>query len=88
MIALLGIYAELLSKLDKDEQIKYINKAILIAKKEPTKYEEKHVDTASTLIKLRKIKSEILNNDTLNSYIYPILQEDKDGDMDRTNELK
>ena len=88
MIAILGIYAELLSKLDKDEQTKYINKAILIAKKESTMYEEKHVDTVSTLIKLRKIKSEILNNDTLNSYIYPILQEDKDGDMDRTNELK
>ena len=88
MIAILGIYAELLSKLDKDEQTKYINKAILIAKKESTMYEEKHVDTVSTLIKLRKIKSEILNNDTLNSYIYPILEEDEDGDMDRTNELK
>ena len=54
MIALLGIYAELLSKLSKDERIKYINKAILLAKKESAMYEEKHVDTASTLIKLRK----------------------------------
>ena len=88
MVVLLGIYAELLSKLDKDEQIKYINKAILLAKKESAMYEEKRVDTASTLIKLRKIKSEILNNDTLNSFIYPILEEDEDGDMDTTNELK
>ena len=51
-------------------------------------YEEKHLDTISTLVKLRKIKSEILNNDTLNSYIYPILEEDEDGDIDTTNELK
>ena len=85
MIALLGIHAELLSKLSKDEQIKYINKAILLAKKESTMYEEKHVDTVSTLIKLRKIKSEILNNDTLNSYIYPLSEKYEDGDMDTTN---
>ena len=85
MIALLGIYAELLSKLSKDEQIKYINKAILLAKKESAMYEEKRVDTASTLIKLRKIKSEILNNDTLNSYIYPLSEKYEDGDMDATN---
>ena len=48
-------------------------------------YEEKRVDTASTLIKLRKIKSEILNNDTLNSYIYPLSEKYEDGDMDTTN---
>ena len=85
MIALLGIYAELLSKLSKDEQIRYINTAILLAKTESAMYEEKRVDTTSTLIKLRKIKSEILNNDTLNSYIYPLSEKYEDGDMDTTN---
>ena len=88
MIALLHICTELLTKLDRGEQIKYINKAILLPKKESAIYEEKHLDTISTLVKLRKIKSEILNDDTLNSYIYRILEEDEDGDIDTTNELK
>ena len=45
MIVLIGSYAELLAKLDKDEQIKYINKAMMRAKKECKRYEERYADT-------------------------------------------
>ena len=88
MIALLGSYAKLLSKLEKDEQVKYINKAMMRAKKECKTYEEKYTDTTMTLKKLCEIKSEI-NNNTVNSHIYPILEVDtKDEEIYITNELK
>ena len=89
MIALLGSYAELLSKLEKDEQVKYINKAMMHAKKECKTYEEKYTDTTMTLKKLCEIKSEMLNNNTVNSHIYPTLKVDtEDEEIDITNELK
>ena len=89
MIALLGSYAKLLSKSEKDEQVKYINKAMMRAKKECKTYEEKYTDTTMTLKKLCEIKSEILNNNTVNSHIYPILEVDtEDEEIDITNELK
>ena len=40
------------------------------------------------LKKLRDVKSEILNSNTVNSHIYPILEEDSDEEIDTTNELK
>ena len=73
MIALLGSYAELLSKLEKDEQIKYINKAMMHAKKECKTYEEKYTDTTMTLKKLCEIKSEILIIQPKKSYTTGIL---------------
>ena len=73
MIALLGSYAELLSKLEKDEQVKYINKAMMRAKKECKTYEEKYTDTTMTLKKLCEIKSEILIIQPKNSYTTRIL---------------
>ena len=88
MIVLIGSYAELLAKLDKDEQIKYINKAMMRAKKECKRYEERYADTYMALKKLRDVKSEILNSNTVNSHIYPILEEDSDEEIDTTNELK
>ena len=89
MIALLGSYAELLSKSEKDEQVKYINKAMMRAKKECKTYEEKYTDTTMTLKKLCEIKSEMLNNNTVNSHIYPTLKVDtEDEEIDITNELK
>ena len=78
MITLLDIYVELLAKLDKDEQIKYITKAMPLIKKESTMYEDKYITT---------IKSKIVADD--NSYIYSILELDRgDEDEDITNELK
>ena len=56
MITLLDSCVELLAKLDKDEQIKYITKAIPLIKKESTMYEDKYITTIKTLSKLRKIK--------------------------------
>ena len=73
MIALLGSYAELLSKLEKDEQVKYINKAMMRAKKECKTYEEKYTDTTMTLKKLCEIKSEILIIQPKKSYTTRIL---------------
>ena len=55
MITLLDIYVELLAKLDKDEQIKYITKAMPLIKKESTMYEDKYITTIKTS-KLHKIK--------------------------------
>ena len=93
MITLLGNYVELLAKLDKDEQIKYISQAMPLIKKESIMYEDKHITTVTSLSKLRKIKSEILGGKTDISYIYPILEadseyEDDDEDIDTTNEQK
>ena len=56
MIALLDSYIKLLAKLDKDEQIKYITKAMSLIRKERTMYEDKHITTTTTLSKVRKIK--------------------------------
>ena len=85
MITLLDSYKELLAKLDKDEQIKYITKAIPLIKKESTMYEDKYITTIKTL-KLCKIKSKILANDT--THIYPILELGSDDeDEDTENEL-
>ena len=56
MIALLGSYMEILAKLDKDEQIKYITKAMLLIRKESTSYQDKHITATTTLSKLCKIK--------------------------------
>ena len=56
MIALLRSYVELLAKLDKDEQIKYITKVMSLIRKERTMYEDKHITTTTTLSKLCKIK--------------------------------
>ena len=87
MITLLDIYVELLAKLDKDEQIKYITKAMPLIKKESTMYEDKYITTIKTLSKLHKIKSKILADDS--SYVYSILELDsEDEDEDITNELK
>ena len=93
MIALLGNYVELLAKLDKDEQIKYISQAMPLIKKESIMYEDKHITTVTSLSKLRKIKSEILGGKTDISHIYLILEvdseyEDDDEDIDATNEQK
>ena len=73
MIALLGSYAKLLSKSEKDEQVKYINKAMMRAKKECKTYEEKYTDTTMTLKKLCEIKSEILIIQPKKSYTTRIL---------------
>ena len=43
MIALLGSYMEILAKLDKDEQIKNITKAMLLIRNESTMYQDKHI---------------------------------------------
>ena len=91
MITLLDSYVELLAKLDKDEQIKFITKAMPLIKKESPVYEDKYITTIKTFSKLRKIKSKILADDT--SHIYSILEleldsEDEDEDEDITNELK
>ena len=56
MIALLGSYIEILAKLDKDEQMKYITKAMFFISKESTLYQDKHITATTTLSKLRKIK--------------------------------
>ena len=85
MIALLRSYVELLAKLDKDEQIKYITKAMSLIRKERTMYEDKHITTTTTLSKLCKIKSKILTNDPDISHIYPIFD---DEDEDTANELE
>ena len=78
MISLLGSYAELLSKLDNDEQIKHITKAIKLIKKESTLHEQQYIDTYKTIKKLGDIKSRILKGDTNFPYIYPILEEDSE----------
>ena len=86
MITLLDSYVELLAKLDKDEQIKYITKAMPHIKKESTMYEDKYITTIKTLSKLRKIKSKILVDDT--AHIYSLLELDiDDEDEDTVNEL-
>ena len=54
MITLLASYIELLGKLDKDEQIKYITKAMSLIQKDSTMYEDKHITTITTLSKLQK----------------------------------
>ena len=56
MIALLGSYIEILAKLDKDEQMKYITKAMFFIRKESALYQDKHITATTTLSKLRKIK--------------------------------
>ena len=73
MIALLGSYAELLSKLDKNQQIKYINEAMMHVKKQCKTYKEKYTDTTMTLKKLCEIKSEILIIQPKKSYTTGIL---------------
>ena len=86
MITLLDSYVELLAKLDKDEQIKYITKAMPLIKKESTMYKDKYITTIKTLSKLRKIKSKILVDDT--AHIYSLLELDiNDEDEDTVNEL-
>ena len=55
MIALLGSYIEILAKLDKDEQIKYITKAMLLIRNESTMYQDKHI-IQQQLIKAMQIK--------------------------------
>ena len=86
MITLLDIYVELLAKLDKDEQIKYITKAMPLIKKESPVYEDNYITTIKTLSKLRKIKSKILVDDT--AHIYSLLELDiDDEDEDTVNEL-
>ena len=86
MITLLDSYVELLAKLDKDEQIKYITKAMPLIKKESTMYKDKYITTIKTLSKLRKIKSKILVDDT--AHIYSLLELDiDDEDEDTVNEL-
>ena len=89
MITLLDSYVELLAKLDKDEQVKHITKAMPLIKKESPVYEDNYITTIKTLSKLRKIKSKILADDT--SHIYSILElelDSEDEDEDITNELK
>ena len=89
MIALLGSYVELLVKLDKHEQIKYITEAMSFIRKERAMYEDKHITTTTTLSKLRKIKSKILTDDPDISHIYPIFEVDsEDEDENTTDELK
>ena len=78
MISLLGSYAELLNKLDNDEQIKHITKAIKFIKKESTLYEQQYVDIIKTIKKLGDIKSRILKGDSNFPYVYPILEEDSE----------
>lgn len=78
MITLLGSYAELLSKLDKDEQIKHITKTAKLIKKESKMYQEKYIDTIKTIEKLRNIKSKIQNGDTNIMNIYTISEEDSE----------
>lgn len=78
MITLLGSYAELLSKLDKDEEIKHITKAGKLIKKESKLYEEKYIDTIKTIEKLRNIKSKIQNGDANIMNIYTISEEDSE----------
>ena len=86
MITLLDSYVELLANLDKDEQIKYITKAMPLIKKESTMYKDKYITTIKTLSKLRKIKSKILVDDT--AHIYSLLELDiDDEDEDTVNEL-
>ena len=86
MITLLDSYVELLVNLDKDEQIKYITKAMPLIKKESTMYKDKYITTIKTLSKLRKIKSKILVDDT--AHIYSLLELDiDDEDEDTVNEL-
>ena len=86
MITLLDSYVELLPNLDKDEQIKYITKAMSLIKKESTMYKDKYITTIKTLSKLRKIKSKILVDDT--AHIYSLLELDiDDEDEDTVNEL-
>ena len=86
MITLLDSYVELLAKLDKDEQIKYITKAMPLIKKESTMYKDKYITTIKTLSTLRKIKSKILVDDT--AHIYSLLELDiDDEDEDTVNEL-
>ena len=48
MIALLGRNIEILAKLDKDEQIKYSTKAMLLIRNESTMYQDKHITTTTT----------------------------------------
>ena len=78
MITLLGSYIELLAKLDKDEQIKHITRAMPLIKKESTVYEDKYITKIKTLSTLRKIKSKILADDT--SHIYSILELELDSE--------
>ena len=89
MITLLDSYIELLAKLDKDEQIEHITRAMPLIKKESTVYEDKYITKIKTLSALRKIKPKILADDT--SHIYSILElelDSEDEDKDITTELK
>ena len=63
MIAILSSYTELLNKLTIDEKTKTIKKTMEDARKESTMYEEKYADKIIIFEKLRKIKSEILEDD-------------------------
>ena len=69
MILLLRSYAEILSKLDGDEEIKYITKTIKLIKKESVLFEQRYIDTIQTIKKLRDIKSKKLNGDKHLPYI-------------------
>ena len=81
MIALLGSYMEILAKLDKDEQIKYITKAMLLIRKESTLYQDKHITATTTLSKLCKIKWRILAGDRNISHIYPIFEVESEDEL-------
>ena len=63
MISILSSYTELLNKLTIDEKTKTIKKTMEDARKESTMYEEKYADKIISFEKLRKIKSEILEDD-------------------------
>ena len=89
MIALLGSCIELLAKLDKDEQIKYITKAMSLIWKESAMFEDKYTATITAMSRLFKIKSKILTGEGNISHIYPILEVDsEDKGEDTANELE
>ena len=81
MIALLGSYIEILAKLDKDEQMKYITKAMFFIRKESALYQDKHITATTTLSKLRKIKWRILAGDPNISHICPIFEVDSEDEL-------
>ena len=80
MIALLNSYIEFRHGLDENEKIKAITRTNKDVRKESVMYEEKYADTIIAFVKLRKIKSDILNDDNGNPHLYSIPEVDSENE--------
>ena len=80
MIALLNSYIAFWNGLDENEKVKTITRTIKGVRKESVMYEEKYADTIIAFVKLRKIKSDILNDDNGNPHLYSIPKVDSENE--------